>query len=188
MGQHQMGLQSMIVTQCIKQLCAKVEKANVCVIGINQMRSTMSQWGSGETTPGGKALKFYASIRVKVAKKSGIKKETTDGLMVTSLIGQRVKFVTVKNKVAPPFREAEVDLYFGRGFDDNATVVEYGIQRGIIVKSGAYFKVKDQNIRGLEAIQEFVAKDPALRQEIISNVGVAENRELPDIERCDAEA
>lgn len=183
MGEYGIGRQSMIVTQCLKQLCARISKANVSVLAINQIRSTISQgWGSGETTPGGRALKFYASIRVKIVKVGGIKKETTDGVVTSALEGQRVKFLTVKNKVCSPFREAEVSLYFGKGFDETTTLVEKAVASGIIIKSGAYFNFGEEKFKGLAAVREFIGSKPELREEIIKNAGILKNTKLPDTE------
>lgn len=155
MGQAHMALQARLMSQALRKLTAITDKAKTCLIFINQLRDKVGiMFGSPEETPGGKALKFYSSVRLDVRRMAAIK----DG---QNVIGNRTKIKVVKNKVAPPFREVEVDIIFGKGIDTVGDVIDLAIQFDIIKKGGAWYTYEEDRFQGSEQLSEYFKKEPA---------------------------
>ncbi len=165
MGDSHMGLQARMMSQALRKLTASVSRANTCLIFINQLREKIGvMFGNPETTTGGRALKFYSSIRVEVRRATAIK----DG---ETVIGNRTKIKIVKNKVAAPFREVEVDIFYGKGISRESDVLDLGAQHGIIEKSGSWYSYKGERIgQGRENARQTLLDRPELRQTIESEL------------------
>lgn len=161
MGDSHVGLQARLMSQALRKLTAIVNKSKTCVIFINQLREKVGvMFGNPETTPGGKALKFYASIRLDVRKMDVLK--DADGAM-----GNRTKAKVVKNKLAPPFKQAEFDIVFGEGISQEGCIIDMGVQYDIIGKSGAWFSYNGEKIaQGREKLRLLLKDNPAMRKEI----------------------
>ena len=153
MGDAQMGLQARLMSQALRKLTGAISKSHTCVIFINQIRMKIGViFGSPETTTGGKALKFYASVRLDIRRVGAIK----DGAEV---IGNRTKVKVVKNKIAPPFREAEFDIMYGTGISKVGDVLDLGVQSGVIEKSGTWYSFGEERIgQGRENVKRFLAQ------------------------------
>src|SRR5215469_7806755 len=162
MGEAQMGLQARLMSQALRKLTGVVAKSKTCLIFINQLREKIGvMFGNPETTTGGRALKFYASVRVDIRRIASIK----DGDMV---VGGRTRVKVVKNKVAPPFREAEFDVMYGEGVSREGDLLDLGVAKEIVEKSGAWFSYKNERIgQGRENVKQFLKenKDIAARLE-----------------------
>lgn len=157
MGQAQMGLQARLMSQALRKLTAVVSKSNCVLLFINQIREKLSvMFGSPETTTGGRALKFYASIRIDIRRTQTIK----DGDVA---IGARTRAKVVKNKCAPPLKVAEFDLIFGEGIAKEADLVDTGIEAGVIEKSGAWLTFNGVRHQGRENMIEFLKTEPDFR-------------------------
>jgi recombination protein RecA len=161
MGDAHMGLQARLMSQAMRKLTATVSKSRTCMIFINQIREKIGvMFGSNETTPGGRALKFAASVRLDIRRIEGIK----DG---TDFIGNRVRCKVVKNKVAPPFRQAEVDLIYGRGISKEGSLLDVAVEKGIVRKSGAWFTYNEEQIgQGRENVKAFLSEHTDIAEEI----------------------
>ena len=161
MGDSHVGLQARLMSQALRKLTAIVNKSKTCVIFINQLREKVGvMFGNPETTPGGKALKFYASMRLDIRKMDTLK--DADGAM-----GNRTKAKVVKNKLAPPFRQAEFDIVFGEGVSREGCVIDMGVQFDIIGKSGAFYSYEGNKIaQGREKLRLFLKDNPELMAEI----------------------
>lgn len=162
MGDSHMGLQARLMSQALRKLTAVLHKTNTTVIFINQIRMKIGTmgYGSPETTTGGNALKFYASVRVDVRRIATLKQGE-------SQIGNRVKAKVVKNKVAPPFRQAEFDIMFGEGISSEGELVDYGVKLDIIDKAGAWFSYKEHKLgQGKEGAKQTLKENISLRKEI----------------------
>ena len=161
MGDSHVGLQARLMSQALRKLTAIVNKSKTCVIFINQLREKVGvMFGNPETTPGGKALKFYASMRLDVRRMDTLK--DADGAM-----GNRTKAKVVKNKLAPPFRQAEFDIVFGEGISQEGCILDMGVQFNIIGKSGAFFNYNGNKIaQGREKARIFLKENPEIRAEI----------------------
>ena len=161
MGDSHMGLQARMMSQALRKLTASVSKANTCLIFINQLREKIGvMFGNPETTTGGRALKFFASVRVEVRRAAAIK----DGEAVT---GNRTKIKVVKNKVAAPFREVEVDILYGQGISRESDALDTGAQQGILEKSGSWYSFKGERIgQGRENARQTLIDRPELRETI----------------------
>ena len=161
MGDNHVGLQARMMSQALRKLTSITSKSNTTVIFINQLREKVGVlFGSPETTTGGKALKFYASIRLDVRKVDVIK----DG---TNIIGNKTRVKVVKNKLAPPFKTAEFDIMYGKGISKSGCIVDMALMLNIIKKSGAWFSYNDEKIgQGKENTKATLEKDPALMNEI----------------------
>lgn len=165
MGDSFIGLQARLMSQALRKLTAIVNKTKTCVIFINQLREKVGvMFGSPETTPGGKALKFYSSIRLDVRKVDTIK----DG---SDFIGNRTRVKVVKNKLASPFKTAEFDLMYGTGISKIGCLIDVALENGIIDKSGSWFSYNDQKIgQGKENVKAYLEQNEALRTEIEGKV------------------
>ncbi|MDD4291131.1 MAG: recombinase RecA [Clostridia bacterium] len=161
MGDTHVGLQARLMSQALRKLAAIINKSNTCVIFINQLREKVGvMFGSPETTPGGKALKFYASVRLDVRKIDQIK----DGQEIT---GNRTKVKVVKNKLAPPFKVAEFDIMYGVGISQSGCILDLAVERNIIEKNGAWFSYKGEKIgQGKENAKAYIEKNDEFRQEV----------------------
>ncbi|MFH1784706.1 MAG: recombinase RecA [bacterium] len=161
MGDSQMGLQARLMSQALRKLTAVISKSKTCVIFINQLRMKIGvMFGSPETTSGGRALKFYASVRLDIRKVQTIKQGD-------AAIGSRVRIKVVKNKVAPPFRQTEVEIIFGRGISKEGDVLDMGINQGIINKSGAWITYKNNRIgQGRENAKLYLEQNKNVLKEL----------------------
>jgi recombination protein RecA len=165
MGDNHMGLHARMMSQALRKLTASVSKANTCLIFINQVREKIGvMFGNPETTTGGRALKFFASIRVEVRRMTAIK----DG---EAVVGNRTKIKIVKNKIAPPFREAEVDVLYGVGISREGDLLDLGAENKILEKSGSWYSYKGERIgQGRENARQTLIDRPDLRQAIESEL------------------
>ena len=165
MGDSKVGLQARLMSQAMRKLTATISKTNCCCIFINQLREKIGvMFGNPETTTGGNALKFYASVRIDIRRQSQIK----DGDLAA---GNHVKVKVVKNKVAPPFRSTEFDIMFGEGISKMGELVDIGVEKGIIKKSGAWFSYNDTKIgQGRDNVKQLLADNPELAEEIEAKV------------------
>ena len=161
MGDSKMGLQARLMSQALRKLTATISKTNTICIFINQLREKIGvMFGNPETTTGGNALKFYASVRLDIRRMTQIK----DG---EEAIGNRVKVKVVKNKVAPPFRVAEFDLVFGEGISKIGEILDMGVEMGIVNKSGSWFSYNGDKLgQGREGVKGLLKDNPALADEI----------------------
>jgi recombination protein RecA len=161
MGDSHMGLQARLMSQALRKLTGSVIKSNTCLIFINQIREKIGvMFGNPETTTGGRALKFYASIRLDIRRIAAIK----DG---DAVVGNRTKVKVVKNKVASPFREAEFDIIYGEGVSKEGDLLDLGVAQNIIEKSGSWFSYKGDRIgQGRENARQFLKDNQDIRQAI----------------------
>ncbi len=161
MGDQKMGLQARLMSQALRKLTANISKTNTCCIFINQLREKIGvMFGNPETTTGGNALKFYASVRIDVRKVTQLK----DGEDPT---GNRTRVKIVKNKMAPPFRKAEFDIVFGEGISRIGEIVDLGVEFDIIRKSGSWFSYGESKLaQGREAVKKLLMDNPELCEEI----------------------
>src|SRR3954464_11814328 len=161
MGDSHMGLQARMMSQALRKLTASVSKANTCLIFINQLREKIGvMFGNPETTTGGRALKFFASVRVEVRRTTALK----DG---ETVIGNRTKVKIVKNKVAAPFREVEVDIFYGKGISRESDLLDLGAQNGVVEKSGSWYSFKGERIgQGRDNARQTLIERPELRKAI----------------------
>jgi recombination protein RecA len=168
MGDNHMGLHARMMSQALRKLTASVSKANTCLIFINQVREKIGvMFGNPETTTGGRALKFFASIRTEVRRMTAIK----DGEVV---VGNRTKVKIVKNKVAPPFREAEVDIMYGLGISKEGDLLDLGVEQKLLEKSGSWYSYKGERIgQGRENSRQTLIERADLRQAIDTDLRMA---------------
>src|SRR5687768_15681193 len=161
MGDSKMGLQARLMSQALRKLTATISKTNTICIFINQLREKIGvMFGNPETTTGGNALKFYASVRLDIRRLAQIK----DG---EEAVGNRVKVKVVKNKVAPPFRQAEFDIVFGEGISKMGEIIDMGVELGVIQKSGSWFSYDTTKLgQGREAVKQLLADNPELAAEL----------------------
>src|SRR5881409_225822 len=161
MGDSHMGLQARLMSQALRKLTGIVSKSRTCLIFINQIREKIGvMFGNPETTTGGRALKFYASVRVDVRRVASIK----DG---DEVVGSRTKVKIVKNKVAPPFREAEFDILYGEGISREGDLLDLAVDKNIIDKSGTWFSFQGERMgQGRENARQFLKDNPDIRAEI----------------------
>jgi len=161
MGDSHMGLQARLMSQALRKLGGVINKSNTLAIFINQVREKIGvMFGNPETTPGGRALKFYSSVRLEVRRAETIKQGS-------DMVGNKTKIKVVKNKVAPPFRTAEVDIMYGEGISKVGEIVDIGAEFDIIQKSGSWYSYGDERIgQGRENVKQFLKENPAIQQEI----------------------
>jgi len=161
MGDTHVGLQARLMSQALRKLAAAIAKSGTAVVFINQLREKVGIiFGSPEVTPGGRALKFYSSIRIDLRRMEIIKGGT-------EAIGSRVKAKVVKNKVAPPFRSAEFDIMFGYGISKEGNLIDLGVEWGLVKKAGAFFSYGDIRLgQGRESARQYLSQNPELAQEI----------------------
>ena len=165
MGDSFVGLQARLMSQALRKLTGIVSKTGTIAIFINQLREKVGvMYGSPETTPGGRALKFYASVRLDVRRGEQLKNGS-------EVVGNRTKVKVVKNKVAPPFRVAEFDIIYGQGISKEGTLLDMAVERDIIHKSGAWFSYKDQRIgQGRENTRQYLKDNPDIAAEIDAEI------------------
>ena len=161
MGDSKMGLQARLMSQALRKLTATIAKTNSCCIFINQLREKIGvMFGNPETTTGGNALKFYASVRLDIRRQTQIK----DG---DEVIGNHIKVKVVKNKVAPPFRQAEFDIIYGEGISKTGEIIDMGVELGIVQKSGSWFSYNNDKLgQGRESVKQLMHDNPELAGEI----------------------
>ena len=174
MGDSKMGLQARLMSQALRKLTATISKTGCCCIFINQLREKIGVlFGNPETTTGGNALKFYASVRLDIRRTSQLK----DGDLAS---GNRVKVKVVKNKVAPPFRTAEFDILFGEGISKTGEIIDLGVDYNIIKKSGSWFSYNDSKLaQGRDAVKQLLNDNPELMEELETKIreAVAEKKQ-----------
>ena len=161
MGDSQMGLQARLMSKALRTLTASISKAGCCCIFINQLREKIGvMFGNPETTTGGNALKFYASVRIDIRRASAIK----DG---DKILGNRTRVKIVKNKVAPPFKKAEFDIMYGAGISKVGEIIDIGVEHDIIKKSGSWFSYEDTKLgQGRDAVKALISDNPELMDEL----------------------
>jgi len=161
MGDSQMGLQARLMSKALRKLTGSISKAKCCCIFINQLRDKIGvMFGNPETTTGGNALKFYASMRIDIRRSSQIKEGE-------EVIGNRVKVKVVKNKVAPPFRKAEFDIMYGEGISKVGEIIDLGVELNIVKKSGSWFSYGETRLgQGRDAVKGMIADNPELMEEL----------------------
>lgn len=161
MGDSHMGLQARLMSQALRKLTGVVSKSRTCLIFINQIREKIGvMFGNPETTTGGRALKFYASVRLDIRRIAAIK----DG---DAVVGNRTKVKVVKNKVASPFREAEFDIIYGEGVSKEGDLIDLGVAQNLVEKSGSWFSYKGERIgQGRENARQFLKDNADIRQTI----------------------
>ena len=161
MGDSHVGLQARLMSQALRKLAAITNKKNACVIFINQLREKIGvMFGNPETTPGGKALKFYASVRLDVRKADTLKEGA-------EIVGNRTKVKVVKNKLAPPFKTAEFDIVYGKGISQSGCILDLAVAANIVEKSGSWFAYNGEKIgQGRDNAKNYLASSPAIMEEI----------------------
>jgi recombination protein RecA len=161
MGDSHVGLHARLMSQALRKLTANIKKSNCLVIFINQIRMKIGvMFGSPETTTGGNALKFYASVRLDIRRIGAVKKGD-------EVIGSETRVKVVKNKVAPPFRQAEFEILYGEGTSREGEIIELGVKENLIDKSGAWYSYNGDRIgQGKENVRQFLRDNPAIADEI----------------------
>lgn len=174
-GDSTVGLQARLMSQALRKLAGSLSKSNTTCIFINQLREKIGiMFGNPETTPGGRALKFFASVRMDIRRIDTIK---VNG----EAVGSRVRVKVVKNKVAPPFKQAEFDIMYGQGISKEGSILDMAVDYDVVNKSGSWFTYESERLgQGREAAKEFLASNPDLRDEIDHKVRVACGLELGD--------
>jgi recombination protein RecA len=167
MGDSKMGLHARLMSQALRKLTATISRTNTICIFINQLREKIGvMFGNPETTTGGNALKFYASVRLDIRRPAS--GQIKDG---DNILGSRVRVKVVKNKVAPPFRQVEFDLMFGEGISKVGEIIDMGIELGFLQKSGSWFSYNDNKIgQGRENVKQFMLDNPEVMDEIEAKI------------------
>ncbi len=165
MGDSHMGLQARLMSQALRKLSGAINKSNTCAIFINQVRERIGIiFGNPETTPGGRALKFYSTVRMRVSKAASIK-------VGTDIIGSRVRTRIVKNKLAAPFKKAEFDILFGKGISREGSLIDLGVEHGIIKKSGTWYSYGEEQIgQGMENVRKYLIDNPEIAEDIENKI------------------
>jgi recombination protein RecA len=180
MGDSHMGLQARLMSQALRKLTANLNKTNTIAIFINQLREKIGvMFGSPETTPGGRALKFYSSVRLDIRRIESLK----DG---AEIVGNRTRVKVVKNKVSPPFKQAEFDIMYGKGISREGSLLDLSVDLGIVRKSGAWFTYEGEQLgQGRENAKNFLSENPEIMMEISDKVlvsaGLAPGEETPAV-------
>jgi recombination protein RecA len=183
MGDSHMGLQARLMSQALRKLTGTISRSQTVVIFINQIRMKIGvMFGNPETTTGGNALKFYASQRMEIRRTGAIK----DG---ETIVGGRTRVKVVKNKLAPPFREAEFDIMYGTGISPEGELVDLGSDLGVLDKSGAWYSFDGERIgQGRENVKEFLRQNSdiasSLKHKILEKAGLNRNRQEPEREEA----
>lgn len=174
MTTNPVGLQARMMSRALRKLTAIIDKTKTCLIFINQLREKVGvMFGNPETTPGGKALKFFCSVRLDIRKKDAIK----DG---TTVVGNRTTVKVIKNKFAPPLKTADFDIIYGRGVSNEGSIVDLGIEHGILKKSGSWISYHDEKLgQGRDKVVALLREDEALRSELLEKVRLALKGKLP---------
>jgi recombination protein RecA len=161
MGDHHVGLQARLMSQALRKLTAAISKSKTCVLFINQIRMKIGvMFGNPETTTGGNALKFYSTQRLDIRRIGAIKEGD-------QIVGNRTRVKIVKNKIAPPFKEAEFDLIYGHGISKEGDILDLGVSLGIVEKNGAWFSFGDERIgQGRQNVKRFLAENTDIRDKI----------------------
>lgn len=183
MGDATVGLQARLMSQALRKLTGSLSKSNTTCIFINQLREKIGvMFGNPETTTGGRALKFFSSVRIEIRRVESIKSDN-------EIIGNKVRAKVVKNKVAPPFRKAEFDIIFGEGVSKASCVIDAGITCGVLNRSGAWFSYNDTRLgQGREASKAFLNSNPTMLREIESNIRKSFNLPATDDESATSSA
>lgn len=165
MGDTHVGLLARLMSQALRKLTAITNRSKTCVIFINQLREKVGvMFGNPETTPGGKALKYFASLRLDIRKSDTLKAEG-------EIVGNRTKCKVVKNKLAPPFKVAEFDIVYGEGISQEGCLIDLGVEYGILTKSGSWFNYNDDKVaQGREKMREHLKNNPELKAEIEAKI------------------
>jgi len=165
MGDNQMGLQARLMSKALRKLTGSISKANTCCIFINQLREKIGvMFGNPETTTGGNALKFYSSVRIDIRRSSAIKNSD-------KVIGNRTRVKVVKNKVAPPFQQAEFDIMYGEGISKTGEIIDLGVEMDIINKSGSWYSYGDTKLgQGRDAVKEILSDNHELLEELENKI------------------
>ena len=182
MGDTHVGLQARLMSQALRKLTANLNKTNTICIFINQLREKIGvMFGSPETTPGGRALKFYSSVRLDIRRIESIK----DGV---EIVGNRTRVKVVKNKVAPPFKQAEFDIMYGKGISREGSLLDIGVDLGFVKKSGAWYTYEGEQLgQGRENAKSFLTQNPEIMVEVSERIlkqvgiGVDPDAELEDV-------
>jgi recombination protein RecA len=180
MGDHHVGLQARLMSQALRKLTASIAKSNCMVIFINQIRMKIGvMFGSPETTSGGNALKFYASVRLDIRRIGAIKDKD-------EVVGSQTRVKVVKNKVASPFKIVEFDIMYGEGISKMGEVLDLGVKAGVVEKSGSWFSYQDQRIgQGRENAKQFLRSNPemsaTIESAIRSNAGLVVGDEITPV-------
>ncbi|MBA3537895.1 MAG: recombinase RecA, partial [Tatlockia sp.] len=161
MGDHHVGLQARLMSQALRKLTANIKRSNTLVIFINQIRMKIGvMFGNPETTTGGNALKFYASVRLDIRRVGSIKKGD-------EILGNETRVKVVKNKVAPPFKTTDFDIYYNEGISRESEIINLGAQMGLIEKSGAWYSYKQEKIgQGKDNVRTYLKENPQLAKEL----------------------
>ena len=165
MGDSHVGLQARLMSQALRKLTANIKRSNSLVIFINQIRMKIGvMFGSPETTTGGNALKFYSSVRLDIRRIGAIKK-------ADEVVGNETRVKVVKNKVAPPFKQAEFDILYGRGISREGELIDIGVKHNLVDKSGAWYSYNGERIgQGRDNVREFLIKNPSMAEEIETSI------------------
>lgn len=166
MGDSKVGLQARLMSQALRKLTGSINKTKCTAIFINQLREKIGvMFGSPETTTGGNALKFYASVRLDIRRSTQIKDSDNE------ITGNQTRVKVVKNKVAPPFRKAEFDIMYGTGISKNGEILDIGVDLGIIQKSGSWYSYNDSRLgQGRDAVKAIIGDNPELAEEIENKI------------------
>ncbi|TXF12190.1 recombinase RecA [Pelomicrobium methylotrophicum] len=181
MGEPQMGLQARLMSQALRKLTANIKRSNTLVVFINQIRMKIGvMFGNPETTTGGNALKFYASVRIDIRRTGSIKRGD-------EVIGSETRAKVVKNKVAPPFRQADFDILYGEGISREGEIVDLGVNYRVLEKSGAWYAYKGERIgQGKDNCREYLKEHPEIAREIEMKIREAAGVKAPEPEAATA--
>ena len=184
MGQSHVGIQARLMSQALRKLTGSINKTQTTVIFINQIREKIGvMWGSPETTSGGRALKFYASVRIDIRRIETLK-------VGAEMIGNRIRAKIVKNKVAPPFREAEFDIMFGKGISREGSLLDVGVEHGIVRKGGAWFTYDEVQLgQGKENSKNYLRENPdlalQLENDVYKAVGMVDSEDTTNVDETE---